>query len=118
MSITVRVLLLIGALSSFVYVFLNIRKSKMKAEEAFFWIGTAGLLVVLAVFPGFATWLSWVIGIESPANLVFLVVIFLLVMKIFLLDRKLAAMRHQMTELIQNTAIRETREKQGKPEQK
>ena len=43
-----------------------------------FWIVFSGVLLILALFPQLSFWLSSIIGIASPANLVFLLIICLL----------------------------------------
>ena len=114
MSVPVRILLLAGAVWTFIYVFRCIRKEKMKDDESFYWIIAAGVLVLLAVFPEIITELAWALGVESPVNLVFLIVIFMLIFKIFFMDRKLAALRHQTTEMIKKTAIEKLNEEKNK----
>ena len=75
------------------------------------------LFVLLSVFPGAVDWLSRTLNVASPINLVFLVVIFLLLIKIFAMDRKIAKTEHQLTEMTQKIAInglnRDLREKNG-----
>lgn len=113
MSVPVRILLLLGAVCTFIYVFHSIHnRNKMKADETFFWFSTAGVLVILAVFPGIISGLAVLLGIDSPANLVFLIIIFMLIIKVFMMDRKLAAVRKQTTEVIERLAIEELKERQ------
>ena len=114
MSVPVRILLLAGAVWTFIYVFRCIRKEKMKDDESFYWIIAAGVLVLLAVFPEIITELAWALGVESPVNLVFLIVVFMLILKLFFMDRKLAALRHQTTEMIKKTAIEKLNEEKKK----
>ena len=112
MSVPVRILLLLGALWTFAYIFRSIHnKNKLKADETFFWFSTAGVLVILAVFPGIINGLAELLGVDSPANLVFLIFIFMLLIKVFMMDRKLAAIRKQTTEVIERLAIEELKEK-------
>ena len=105
MSSSVRILLLIGAVFTFLYVFKGVKKARFRAQETFFWLFLSLLFVLLGVFPGIVDWLSRTLGIMSPINLVFLVVIFLLLIKIFAMDRKIAKIEHQMTEMTQKIAI-------------
>ena len=43
----------------------------------------------------------------SAANLVFLIVIFLLIIKLFMMDQRISALQQQMTETAQRVAIEE-----------
>lgn len=105
MSDSIRILLLIGAVLTFFYVFKGVKKARFRAQETFFWLFLSLLFVVLSVFPGIVDWLSRTLHVASPINLVFLVVIFLLLIKIFAMDRKVAKTEHQLTEMTQKIAI-------------
>ena len=105
MSDLVRIVLIIGAVFTFLFVLKGVKKAKFKAQETFFWLLISFLFVLLGVFPGIADWLSKKLGVMSPINLVFLVVIFLLLIKVFTMDRKLAKTEHQLTEMTQKIAI-------------
>lgn len=105
MSSSVRILLLVGAVCTFLYVFKGVKKARFRAQETFFWLFLSLLFVILGVFPGIVDWLSRILGVASPINLVFLVVIFLLLIKVFAMDRKIAKEEHQLTQMTQNLAI-------------
>ena len=110
MSTGLQIVLLIGALSMLIYVFRGVRKSSLKAQETFFWLLLTVVFVLLSIIPRIAeVFASW-LGVSSPVNLVYLVVIFLLVVKLFIMDRKTAKMEHQMTQLVQTIAIRQLNE--------
>ena len=112
MSLAMRILLIIGACWMLTFVLRSVRRSRMRTEESFFWIAFAVLMVILAAFTDIIGTLSGWIGVESPANLIFLMVIFLLILKIFALDRKAAKLQHQLTELIQRKAIEGAQERE------
>lgn len=105
MSDIVRAVLIAGAVFTFFFVLKGVKKAKFRASETFFWLLISILFVLLGIFPGIADWLSAKLGVMSPINLVFLVVIFLLLIKVFTMDRKLAKTEHQLTEMAQKTAI-------------
>ena len=105
MSTAVRVFLLIGAVSMFLYVFRGVRKARFRAAETFFWLLLTLVFVLLSVFPGIMDAVSGLLGVASPVNLVFLVTIFLLLVKVFAMDRKAAKTEHQLTQLVQKLAI-------------
>ena len=46
----------------------------------------------------------------SAANLVFLIVIFLLIIKLFLMDQRISRLQRQMTETAQTVAMQERTE--------
>lgn len=77
----------------------------MLVEDAIFWMVTALVLVVLAVFPGIAICLSQMLGFMSPANFVYLVVIALLLWKAFMNAAEISRLKAKVTELAQEVAL-------------
>jgi hypothetical protein len=65
------------------------------------------LLIVISVFPGTVIWFADLLGVVSPANLVFLLIIFLLVIQLFSTTVKLSKMDDQIASLTQRLAIAE-----------
>lgn len=112
MSTGLRIFLIIGSVLSCAYVLRKIRKSRMRTENSLFWILLSFVLVLLGIFPEIAGWFAKLLGVESTVNLVFLVIIFLLVIKIFLQDQKMAQTEARLTSLVQKYAIDEKEEKQ------
>lgn len=86
MSIMLRIVLLIMAAFSVVWIITRIRKSKVRLEDTLFWVGVSVILAVLGLFPEISYWLSGVLGIISPANFIFLVMICLLFEKLLTLS--------------------------------
>lgn len=107
MSIALRVLLFIGAAWMAYYMLRKIRKAQMQIEDALFWIIVAFMFVLLGTFPSVAVFAASVLGIQSPANLVFLVTIFLLLLKVFALTKKVSILEHKFKNLVQRYAIDE-----------
>lgn len=105
MSVAIRVLLMIGAVSLFVYVVSGVRRSRLKVQETFFWLLLTFVFVLLSVFPRFVERLARLLGFISPINLIFLVIIFLLLVKLFAMDRRLAKTEHQLVQMAQKIAI-------------
>ena len=64
-------------------------------------------MIVLAVFPSILIRLSRALGIGSPANLVFLTIIFLLLLKSFNLTVEISALEVKLKELTQRIALKE-----------
>lgn len=106
MSITLRILLLIGAICTAGWILRKIRKLKVKMEDAIFWMIFAGILCVLGIFPELTYWLTGVMGIMSPANLIFLVIIFLLIEKVFTLSIIVSQLEEKVSILSAEVALR------------
>lgn len=107
MSTAMRVLLIIGSMLTAVYVLRRVRKSRMRTEDSVFWLVFSLILVLMGLLPNLVTGLAEIIGVMSAANLVFLIVIFLLIIKLFMMDQRISALQQQMTETAQRVAIEE-----------
>lgn len=106
MSITLRVLLLIAAFVTAAWILRKISKLKVKMEDAIFWIVFAGILCILAIFPEICYWLTDAVGVMSPANLIFLVIIFLLMEKVFTLSIIVSQLEEKVAVLSAELALR------------
>ena len=51
MSITLRIVLIIGAILVLLFVIRKIRKSKFEASDALFWLAFSAILVLIAIVP-------------------------------------------------------------------
>ncbi len=110
MSTTMRILLIAGSLLTAFYVLRRVRKSRMRTEDSVFWLVFSLVLVLMGVLPDLVTGLASRIGVMSAANLVFLIVIFLLIIKLFLMDQRISALQRQTVETAQSVAIQKTQE--------
>ncbi len=115
MPLGLRIFLIAGSVLAAVYVLRKIRKSRMSMETSIFWILFSIVLVVLGIFPDIAAWFAGLMGIQSTVNLVYLVIIFLLLVKVFTQDQRTARLERQMTGLTQSVALKaEAEERAGK----
>ena len=106
MSTAMRLLLIVGSLLTALYVLQRVRKSRMRTEDSVFWLVFSLILVLMGLLPNLVTRLASAVGVMSAANLVFLIVIFLLIIKLFLMDQRISALQRQVTDTAQVVAIR------------
>ena len=108
MSFYLRILLIVFAVGFCIYVIRKIRKAQMKIEGAIYWIFLAAMLLLLSIFAN-------IIGIESPVNFIYLVIIFMALEKIFSLSVKSSQLEYQISILTAEIAIwRNQMEQEGK----
>ena len=105
MSATLRVILFVLAVVTAWWILSKIRRLKVKMEDAIFWIFVAVVLCVLSLFPEIVYKLTD-IGVMSPANLVFLIVIFILLEKVFTLSIIVSQLEEKVTVLSSEVALR------------
>ena len=106
MSNSLRTILLIAAALSACWILYQIRRLKIKLDHAIYWIVFAVLLAVLGIFPEVTYWLTRKLGMMSPANLIFLVIIFLLLVKVFTLSMLTSQLEDKITVLSAEVALR------------
>lgn len=106
MSATLRVILLVAAVAFVVWILHKIRKLKVKMEDAIFWVIFSVILCALGLFPEITYWLTGMVGIMSPANLIFMVIIFLLLEKVFTLSIIVSQLEEKVTVLSAEIALR------------
>ena len=98
-----------------------LRKAKVQIDDMIFWLFFSVALIVLAAVPQIAHWAANLIGVISPVNLIYLVIIFVLLLKIFSMSIKFSQLESKLKSLTQELAVKETlREEQAaqsRPEQ-
>lgn len=105
MSVALRVVLVIVSLLTAFFVIRKIRKSQFKITDSLYWIFFIVFLLVISIFPQITYYFSGLLGFESPSNFVFVVFIFLLLIKIFLNSVKTSKLENTLSDLIQKYAI-------------
>jgi hypothetical protein len=105
MSINLRIALVIMAVITFTYIMRRIRKSQMRIEDSLYWIFVAVALLIAALFPQIPIWLSDLLHIQSPANFVYLSIIFMLLIHDFMLTLQVSKLENKTKDLAQRYAI-------------
>ncbi len=105
MSIVLRVLLITISVLAGIYSVRQIRKSQVKIGNAIFWFALTFLFLIISIFPQIIIFLADLIGVESPVNLVYLIMIFLLFYKVFTLSVKMSKLEHMINILTSENAI-------------
>jgi hypothetical protein len=108
----IRLLLFAGALLTLIYFAHYIRKGRMQIDYAIYWILFSSALVLLSLFPGIATWFAKMLKIKSPANLVYLIIIFSMIVKLFTTTLKISKLNQQISELTQHIALYESNQEE------
>jgi len=94
----------------------KIRQSKLQIEYILYWLFFAVVIVIFSIFPDLAVWGSNALGIYSPPNFIFLIILFLLIVKIFLSSIEISNLEYRIKELAQKLAIDEAQRKNNNKE--
>jgi hypothetical protein len=113
MTVTLRIILIFASMCCFAWIVMNIRKAKVRIEDAVFWICFSAVLVLISIFPQLIDWGARITGIQSAQNFLFLVILFILIVKLFRMTLRLSQVDSRLQHLVQTIAIEE-REKEEK----
>ncbi|WP_283270948.1 DUF2304 domain-containing protein [Streptococcus dysgalactiae] len=114
MHISLQLILIVVAFLTTLFMIDSIRKSKILIEDSFFWLFFSLIILLLSIFPGMAVFFSDLLGFESPANFVFLSIIFLLIINQFFITKKLSLTEIKLKKTIKYLALKEKAEDDNK----
>lgn len=111
MTAMLRISLITASFLTMLMMMQKIRRSKVQIEDALFWVFFSFILILFSVFPELVYLLSDLVGTEAPSNCIFLLVIFLLLVKVFSLSVRISQLETKLKELVQQIAIEEAEQK-------
>lgn len=118
MGTILRLLLILASLSTTLYILRRIRHAKLQIEYAIFWLLFAGILLIISIFPNLMIMLTRAVGMQSPINCVFLIVIFTLMIKLFMQTIEHSQLEDKLKQLTQRLAIEEKLRQEQQEEMK
>ena len=107
MSITLRVILIVCSIISFIFCFKRIKQSKLKVTNSVVWLLGSLVLILMAIFSEGIAWLSNVLGFIAPVNFVFLVIIGFLLIQTFIDNIRISALNEKIKDLDHYIALKE-----------
>lgn len=105
MNTLLRVVLMVSSVLVALFILLRIRKKHLNIDDAMYWLFFSLLILVLGIFPDIAEWAANLIGVDAASNFVFLVMIFLILIKLFYVCIDLSIQKQRLTRLIQRLAL-------------
>ena len=112
MSIMLRVLLITMSVLSLFYVISKIRNSKMQIEYSIFWILMSFVMIIMSVLPEIVYWITTTMRMISPANVVYLFIIAILLVKSFMMTIEISKLEDKVKDLVQQIGINEKIQKE------
>lgn len=113
MSLILRILLIVMSIVGLCYIIWKIRHSKLQIEYTLFWIVLAFLMILMAIFPGIVYWVTSKLGMISPANVVYLFIIAVLLLKSFMMTIEISNLENKVKDLVQQIGINEKEHNQA-----
>ena len=105
MSIGLRCILLIGALIVLFFMLNKIRQERVKIEYSLFWIFFSIIMVILGAFPVISYKTAALIGVTSPVNIVYLVIICVLLIKMFFMTIQISHLENKIDSIAERVAL-------------
>lgn len=107
MSYYLRFVILMASILTLFYVINKIRKAQIQLQDSLFWLFLSVVFVVMGLFPQTVYFLTRLMGFQAPVNLIFLVMIFILLIKVFLTSIKISQLENKLDTLVQELAVSE-----------
>ncbi|CEN26688.1 DUF2304 domain-containing protein [Paraclostridium sordellii] len=105
MSAILRIELIIFSIIFLIVVFRAINKKKLWLQHSLVWIFISFSLILISIFPQIVVWLSDVVKIETPSNLVYLFGIIALLIVTFLHSIVISSQANKIKKLVQMVSI-------------
>ena len=105
MNMFFRVILIVVSVFFFLYIIRKIRKSQLQIEHSIFWVVISFIFVIFSIFPQIVQWLTNLCGMIAQVNFLFLTIIFILLMKVFIMSIRLGQLEEKIKNLAQQVAI-------------
>lgn len=114
MSLYLRILLILGSLWTIYYVSKKVRQGKIEINHSLFWVLFSFFLFLTSLFPQYIMFFSRLFKIQSPSNVVFLIVIFILIIKLFSNSVNMSELENKIESIVQEEAIAKLEEEEEK----
>ena len=116
MSITLRVILLVGSVISFILCVRRIKQAKLKVENSIIWMVGSFVLILMSIFSNAVGWLSNKLGFMAPVNFVFFMIMVFLLIQVFVDNIRLSELNEKIKNLNHYIALKENRGENKKEE--
>ena len=105
MSQTLQIFLFLFSVLSLILIIRNVKRNKMNIHDAMIWIVLGIFLTVISDFPKLISYLSLILGINTPSNTIFLVTIFFLYVLSFYSYLRISKLNDQIQSLNYEIAL-------------
>ena len=116
MSITLRVILLVGSVISFILCVRRIKQAKLKVENSIIWMVGSFVLILMSIFSNAVGWLSNKLGFMAPVNFIFFMIMVFLLIQVFVDNIRLSELNEKIKNLNHYIALKENRDENKKEE--
>lgn len=112
MSITLRIILIISSILSFILCIRRIKQAKLKVTNSVIWMIGSSLLIFMSIFSQVVEWISIQLGFIAPVNFVFLTIIAFLLIEVFINNIRITELNEKVKDLNHYIALKELRDRE------
>ncbi|CAB1243304.1 conserved membrane protein of unknown function [Ruminococcaceae bacterium BL-6] len=109
MSPLLRISLCVGIAVYFTFIIIFLRKKALALKYTILWIVSGFLMLLVVLFPRIINYVSKILGIVTPANAVFTLELFFLIVILMSITSIVSKLDEKMKKMIQYTALLEKR---------
>ena len=111
MTITLRVILIIGSFIAFFLCVKRIKQAKLKVSNSVMWMVGCLILILMSIFSNVVEWISVKLGFIAPVNFVFLTMIGFLLIQMFIYNIRISELNEKIKDLNHYIALKENEER-------
>lgn len=104
-----QIVILLAVLIYFVVLFYLFRSKSLSLKYSLLWLFSGILLLVIALFPELLAWFTDLVGIQTPTNALFAVVLFCILLILISLTAIVSRQTDRIKNLTQSLALLEMR---------
>lgn len=107
MSVTLKVLVILGSIFSFIFCIVRIKQSKLKVTNSVMWMLGSTLLVLMAIYTKPITFIAHSLGFEAPVNFIYFIIISYLLLQVFVDNIRICELNEKLKDLNHHIALEE-----------
>ena len=105
MNIRIQIIIAVLIIIALIVIINMIRKKALESRYSLAWLAVGAGVLILDLFPGFMEWLSDLMGIASPVNMLFFLGFCFSLIIIFILTIAISRMSVRIKNLAQELAL-------------
>lgn len=105
MNIRIQIIIAVLIIIALIVIINMIRKKALELRYSLAWLAVGAGVIILDLFPGFMEWLSDLMGIASPVNMLFFLGFCFSLIIIFILTIAISRMSVRIKNLAQELAL-------------
>ena len=117
MTITLRIILIISSILSFILCIKKMRQAKLQVTNSIIWMIGSIVLILMSIFSEVVAWVSTKLGFMAPVNFVFFIMIVFLLIQVFANDIRTSIMNEKIKNIDHYIALKEKEREEGKKDE-